>query len=300
MRVVGGSTLRSRRRYVERERIVGRFATELEAAREIAREAGHILLKYYDADDDDVRSKAGGSPQSAADRASNRFIVQALRERFPNDGLLAEESPDDMRRPGETRVWIVDPLDGTREFLDRIGQFVVQIAFSYEGRPVVGVVYQPTTDKSFSGIIGEGAWCEQHGETRTLTVSGRDRLSTYRCVLSRSHYSDVADDMLNAIGIDSVERIGSVGMKVAALLEQRADVYIHPSSYTKLWDTAAPEAVLHAAGGTMTDCHGRPLDYSGKDIKNRNGILASNSVAHKQLTTIISPIFQQAKERGET
>lgn len=279
---------------------MGRFATELEAARDIARDAGQLLLKYYDLDDDDVRSKAGGSPQSEADRASNRFIVRALRERFPNDGLLAEESPDDMRRPGEKRVWIVDPLDGTREFLDRIGQFVVQIAFSYENRPAVGVVYQPTTGKCFYGIVGEGAWCEQDGVTKWLTVSDRERLSTYRCVVSRSHYSDVSDEMLNAIGTTDVQRIGSVGMKVAALLEQRADVYIHPSSYTKLWDTAAPEAVLHAAGGTMTDCYGQPLDYTGTDVKNRDGILASNSVAHKRLVTIIAPVFRKARERGET
>lgn len=285
---------------MEKGNAVSRFAQELEAAREIAREAGQILLKYYDADDDDVRSKAGGSPQSAADRASNRFIVQALRERFPDDGLLAEESPDDMRRPGEKRVWIVDPLDGTREFLDRIGQFVVQIAFSYENRPVVGVVYQPTTDKCSYGVVDEGAWREQRGETITLAVSDREQLSSFRCVLSRSHYSDVVEDMLNIIGTNDIERIGSVGLKVAALLEQRADIYIHPSSYTKLWDTAAPEAVLHAAGGTMTDCLGQPLDYSGEDVKNRNGILASNGVAHRRLATIIAPIFRKAKERGET
>lgn len=276
------------------------FAAELAAAREIAREAGQILLRHYEADDDGVRSKAGGSPQSAADRASNQFIVQSLRDRFPDDGLLAEESPDDMRRPGEKRVWIVDPLDGTREFLDRIGQFVVQIAFSYDGRPLVGVVYQPTTDKCFYGIVGQGAWCQQNGERTSLAVSDRETLSTFRCVLSRSHYSELAADMLRAVGTDTVEHIGSVGLKVAALLEQRADFYVHPSSHTNSWDTAAPEAVLHAAGGTMTDCYGEPLDYSGEDVKNRNGILASNTIAHKRLTTLIAPIFRKAKEQGET
>lgn len=273
------------------------FDTELRAACTIAREAGSILLRYYDADVDDVRAKIGGSPQSQADRAANRFIVEALRDRFPDDGLLAEESPDDMRRPGQTRCWIVDPLDGTREFLDRIGQFVVQIALSYDARPRVGVVYQPTTDKLFYGTVGEGAYLEQNGEVVPLRVGSAEKPSEFRCVLSRSHYSDITDDMLEALGITQVDRIGSVGLKVAALLEQRAELYLHPSGYTSLWDTAAPEAILHAAGGMMTDCFGRPLDYSGRDIKNRDGILASNGTAHKRIATVIAPIFQNAREK---
>lgn len=277
------------------------FETELEAACDIAREAGNILLDYYDETDDGrVRTKAGGSPQSAADRASNAFIVAALRDQFPQDGLLAEESPDDMRRPGEARAWIVDPLDGTREFLERIGQFVVQVAFVYEGDPVVGAVYQPTTETLYYGTPGVGAYRDCDGHSTRLSVSTRERPASFRCVLSRSHHLPLSEEMVRMLGIERTERIGSVGLKVAALLEQRADLYLHPSGYTKLWDTAAPQAILHAAGGVMTDCYGRPLDYSGLDVRNRAGILASNGRAHARIATLIAPLFRRAHARGET
>ncbi len=272
---------------------MSRWQAELETARRLAREAGALLLRYY-RHAGRVIQKAGGSPQSEADRAANAYLVRALREAYPDDGLLAEESPDTMRRLDQARVWMVDPLDGTREFLEGVPQFVVQIGLVFEGRPVLGAVYQPVLDKLYWGVVGEGAFLEHEGRTRPLQVSPRQALSTFRAVVSRSHRSPLTDRLLQALGITQVVPLGSVGMKVAALVEQEAELYLHPAGYTNLWDTAAPEAILVAAGGLMTDCYGRPLDYSGREVKNRHGILASNGVAHQEIVDRMAPLLEGA------
>lgn len=268
------------------------YERELDIARQLAREAGALLLQYRD-NVGAVIDKGGNSPQSEADRASNRLLVEALHSHFPEDGILAEESPDTMRAHTHRRVWVIDPLDGTREYLEGIDQFVVQIGLVVDGRPQMGVVYQPSSDRLYYGIVGEGAWLEHEGATTPLHVSERSDLATFRAVVSRSHGEGITDEMLKRLGITEVARIGSVGMKVAALLEQRAEVYIHPSPHTKLWDTAAPEAVLTAAGGIMTDCHGRPLVYSADVVKNRYGVVASNGRAHRKIISIVSPLYRE-------
>lgn len=267
---------------------------ELDTAKHLAREAGKLLMTFY-RDAGRVLHKAGGSPQSEADRAVNAYLVKALREAYPRDGLLAEESSDTMRQTDQARVWMIDPLDGTREFLEGVDQFVVQIGLVYKGRPVLGVVYQPVADKLYYGIVGEGAFLEQDEHTVPLHVSPRREISTFRAVVSRSHRSRLTEELLAALRIAEVVPIGSVGMKVAALVEQRAELYLHSSGYTNLWDTAAPEAILVAAGGLMTDCYGRLLDYSGRDVKNHHGILASNGTAHWEIVDRIAPLLRNGE-----
>ncbi|MDQ7029206.1 MAG: 3'(2'),5'-bisphosphate nucleotidase CysQ [Ardenticatenia bacterium] len=265
------------------------FTGELETACRLAREAGRLLMKFYGAAGRIVE-KEGGSPQSEADRAVNAYIVDALRAAYPRDGVLAEESPDTMRS-GSARVWMVDPLDGTREFLEEVGQFVVQIGLVYRGRPVVGVVYQPVTDKLYYGLVGEGAFLERGARVEQLRVNGCQEVAAFRAVVSRSHASPLTARLLEALGIRQVVPIGSVGLKVAALVEGAAELYLHPSGYTNVWDTAAPEALLVAAGGLMTDCFGRPLDYQSQDVKNRYGLLASNGMAHREIVDRLAPLL---------
>ncbi len=271
---------------------MARFRKELETACRLAREAGRLLMKFYGAAGR-VVEKEGGSPQSEADRAVNAYIVEALRAAFPRDGLLAEESPDTMRPdPESVRVWMVDPLDGTREFLEGVGQFVVQIGLVYRGRPVLGVVYQPVTEKLYYGLVGEGAYLERGARVERLRVSARQEVSAFRAVVSRSHASPLTARLLEVLGVRQVVPTGSVGLKVAALVEGEAELYVHPSGHTNLWDTAAPEALLVAAGGLMTDCFGRPLDYRGRDVENRYGLLASNGTVHGEIVARIAPLIE--------
>lgn len=266
------------------------WADELAAAEEIARAAGDILLDHY-RDDVDVDLKAGREPVTEADRASNDFIVAQLRRRFPADAVVAEESagPTDVR--GASRVWMVDPMDGTKEFLARNGEFSVMIGLVHGGRPVVGVVHQPSSGTLYRGGEGLPAEAVDNGRADRLQVSGRRRPERFRLVLSRSHRPEAVDEMIGRLGIREVDQSGSVGLKVARIALGRNDLYLHPSGHTRLWDACAPDALLRAAGGRLTDFDGNPISYDVADILNRRGLLASNGAAHDEVVGRIAGLF---------
>ena len=148
------------------------FRKELDAAMRLARDAGAIIRAFYEVPPT-VRWKDPTEPVTEADRAANVFLVKQLAQLFPEDGILAEESKDDLSRLRRRHVWIVDPLDGTAEFIAHNGEFVVMIGLVVDGEPVVGVVYQPINDVLYGAARGSGAFVEEFGERTTLQVSMR-------------------------------------------------------------------------------------------------------------------------------
>ncbi len=269
---------------------------ELRVACELARAAGAAILEHYDRPirveqknyDDDVE------PVTQADRIANELIVNALKREFPNDGILAEESVDTKRRLGKSRVWMVDPLDGTNGFIDGNGDFAVQIGLSEEGQPVVGVVYQPLTGVLYRAVRGEGTWIERpQFEPERAHVSDHKVLSSMRLAASRSHRSSRMNKVVTRFGFREEVQRGSVGIKVGLLIEQQCDVYIHLSPRTKQWDTCAPEVILTEAGGRVSDLFGYPLSYNVPDVQNRNGLVASNGAAHDQIIATLAPLLEE-------
>lgn len=256
---------------------------ELEAAEEIAREAGEILLRYYRGDYS-VELKGGTEPVTEADRAANEHIVRRLREAFADDGVLAEESANEAASIGDVRrVWMVDPMDGTKEFIKHTDEFAAMIGLAIDGRPALGVVNQPATGTLYRGIVGQGAECVQGGETTALQVNPTTRLADLKLVCSRSHLPEVVERIMQDLGITAMVRSGSVGLKIGKIATGICDLYLHPSIGTKLWDACAPEAILHAAGGRLTDFDGRPVAYDLSNLHNERGLMASNGVAHDEL-----------------
>lgn len=248
-----------------------------EAAR-IARGAGSILMDVY-ATDFSVSYKAKADPVTEADMRANAYIVGELRKSFPGDGIVAEESPDRTDALAGGRCWYVDPVDGTKEFVARNGEFAVMLGLALEGAATLGVVYQPVTDKLYAGVVGEGATLEQHGNSRELQVSAVDEPSELRLVVSRSHRNRAVAGVVSKLGIRRERQTGSVGLKAGLIAEREADVYLHISDKSSLWDACGPEAVLRAAGGRFTDMAGEPYHYGGTDMRNRRGILACNAAA---------------------
>ena len=241
-----------------------------------------------------VEWKTPDEPVTAADRASNELIVETLRSAFPHDGLLSEETADDGSRLRYRRVWIVDPLDGTRDFIDRTGEFVVMIGLVIDGGPVLGLVYQPTARRLFVGQPGAGAWMEQDGKRVPLRVSNVSDPARMRLVVSRTHRSPLTEAVRSALGIREDRPCGSVGLKVSLLATQEADLYIHPSLGCKEWDVCAPDALLRAAGGRMTDCWGRPFRYNQPDVYARWGVVASNDRAHSRIIGHVAAVCESA------
>lgn len=272
------------------------YERELSTAIELAREAGAAILDYYDGPlKIEQKSDSGDSePVTQADKAANEIIVQRLQREFPEDGILAEESIDTSRRLSKERVWMIDPMDGTTGFIDGNGDFAVQIGLAENGRPVMGVVYQPLTGVLYRTVRGGGAWIERpEFEVERAQVSDHTDVSTMRLAASRNHRSPRMDQVFQAFGFKEEVRRGSVGIKVGLIVERQCDLYIHLSPRTKQWDTCAPEIILHEAGGKLTDLFGQPLTYNNPDLQNRNGVVASNAVAHDHIINSLQPLLSE-------
>src|SRR5262249_17452778 len=155
-------------------------------------------------------------------------------------------------------------------------EFAVQIGLVTEGTPVLGVVYQPTTRKLYYAAKGMGAFLDSAGAVTPLHVSEEQTASGLTMAVSRSHSSRRVEEIRERLRIPNVIRSGSVGLKVGILCEGRAHLYIHTGSRTNLWDTCGPEAILREAGGRMTDISNQPLRYDAEEIRNPNGLIASN------------------------
>ena len=269
------------------------FSRELEVLSGLARQAGDIILEIY-GQDFAVASKGAAGPVTEADLRASEHIVGGLRRAFPGDTVVSEEGSSSTG-PAEGRVWYVDPLDGTKEFVSKNGEFSVIIGLSVDGASSAGIVYKPVGQVLFSGIADKQAWIENDGHRTKLRVSGEDRLQHLRLVVSRSHRHPLTAEMRNRIGLTSERQCGSVGLKIGLLATRDADVYLHPSGFTNAWDTCGAEAVLRGAGGRLTDLEGRPLVYGGQDLRNRRGLVATNGVCHEAVVAAIAPVVREAK-----
>jgi 3'(2'), 5'-bisphosphate nucleotidase len=269
---------------------------ELQVALELAREAGAAILEVYEGPFE-VLQKADADidePVTKADHIANEIIVKRLQKEFPDDGILAEESIDTEHRLEKSRVWMIDPLDGTTGFIDGNGDFAVQIGLAENGQSVMGVVYQPLTGILYRAVRGNGSWIERPDfEPERARVSGNAEIATMRLAASRSHRSPRMDRVVRQLGLKQEILRGSVGIKVGLIVEQQCDLYVHLSPRTKQWDTCAPEVILQEAGGCLTDLFGKPLAYNGRDVRNRNGILASNCAAHDKLVSALQPMLAE-------
>lgn len=254
------------------------FATELAVARAAARAAGRIA---HDMQGRAARSdKADGSPVTEGDFAADRAIQGAIRSSFPQDAILSEETPDDGARCHAQRLWIIDPIDGTREYAAGRPGWCVQIALAVAGRIVLGVLDQPSRNTSWWGVPGHGAWSDYDGTTSPLvlpTAGVSNVLVTGSSTRNRAAGLAVRAALPGFAGINE----HSVGIKVTRILEGDADLYVH-ARFIHAWDAAAPAAVLVAAGGQATDLAGHDLVMNGPDER-QPGLLFSRRNDHRDL-----------------
>lgn len=272
---------------------------ELPLVERLVREAGELVRSFYE-NGVEVSWKGVNDPVTAADHAANAHLVAGLRAAFPEDGILAEESADNTYRLSCRRVWIIDPLDGTREFIDKIGEFSIMVGLAIDGEPALGVVYQPVADTLYRGVTGAIAEVLNGGEAAPLAVSTVSATAEMRLVASRSHRDPLVSTICQELGITRDRPSGSVGLKVGLLATAVCDLYIHPSPGLKEWDTCAPEAILRAAGGAISDSWGRPLLYNKPDVRQRQGLVASNGRLHAEIVTATARAAEAAGFRSET
>jgi 3'(2'),5'-bisphosphate nucleotidase len=265
------------------------YQHELGIASALAYEAGKVVLAHYRAGTS-VEFKAGGEPVTVADRTADAVIMAGLRDAFPADGQLSEESEEDRSRLEKQRVWIVDPLDGTKDFVKQTGEFAVQIALAVSGYPVLGVVYQPTEGTLFHAVQDRGAFQVVDGETSQLRVSEEGTPARMCLVTSRSHPSPFVDRARRTLGISGAQQQGSVGLKVSTVAKGVCDLYL-ATAISKEWDICAPHALLLEAGGQLTNLCGEPIVYNRPDATECTGLIASNGLAHSEIVEALAPLL---------
>ncbi len=232
----------------------------------IADEAGERILPIYESDFE-VHYKEDQSPITAADVASHDVIVKGLEHITPDIPILSEEGasiPWEDRKHWR-RFWLIDPIDGTKEFTQRTGEFTVNIALIEDGEPVMGVVTAPALKEAFWGIKGEGAYKRDHtGDIKPIQVARPT--STKRVVASKNHMNEATRTFIDKLGEHELVQAGS-SLKFCRLAEGLADIYPRLGP-TCEWDTGAAHAVLIAAGGRVETLEGLPLKYGKEDVLN--------------------------------
>jgi len=249
---------------------------DLALAIDLARRAAVAVLAVKSSARSTSRQKADDSPVTEADLAADAVIRAGLEP--TGDVVVTEESWGEKPLPAAGRVWIVDPIDGTSDFVAGRDDYVVQIALVVDGTVRLGVLLQPETGILWWGVVGDGvghARCERvdHNGAHALQLSSAAPLPARpRVCVSVSHPSAVIDAITGELGADAIG-VGSVGLKIGAIVDGRAEAYLTGSRRIKVWDTAAPLAVCVAAGGTMTSLTGKALRYDGP-IAHDDGVAA--------------------------
>lgn len=260
----------------------------LELLRPIVWGAVDILQSYYRGEQELQIQKLESSPVTAADLAVNQHLLTELQSRLDaaEFGYMSEETYQLGPPLPQPYVWIIDPLDGTRDFIDKTGEYAVQIALVHQGRPVLAVVAWPEAQKLYTATLGGGTFVEnRQGERQQLWVSTQADPSQMRLVVSRSHRDQRFDALLRQLPTQLQTQVGSVGCKIATIIEQRAELYpsLTTKSAPKDWDLAAPELILTEAGGKFSHFDLTPILYNRGDAAQWGGFLASNGPAHVEL-----------------
>ena len=261
-------------------------------ATQAAREAGRVILRRYREGAIAVEPKLDNSPVTVADREANAVILATLTPAFPDDAILSEESPDSRARLGKARVWIVDPLDGTRDFVARTGDFCVHVGLAVEGIATVGVVHHPLSGAMFTAVRNEGAFLDVDGtRTRlaTSTIAPRESISLG---VSRLNISANLLAALVAVGLDQQTVAMGASVKLMAVARGALEAVVTFSAAEMEWDTCAPEVIVREAGGKFTDLDGRAFRYNQLELSHQRGSVASNGACHAVLLELLRPQFR--------
>jgi len=258
------------------------YTEMLKVVKEISIAAGELILGVYNSPDFEIQIKSDNSPVTKADQIANDYIVSELQKRYPEVGVLAEESQKDDVRLTQSHVWIIDPLDGTKEFIKRNGEFTVNVGLSENGVPKLGVVVIPVRREVYFAAAGTGAFFQDcEGNISEIQCSAISEFSEMTLMKSRSHPSEKLAQLITECGFKATKDSGS-SIKICLIAHGEAEVYYRLGP-TNEWDICAAHCVLTEAGGELTDSLGAEIRYNKKDTLNKIGFIASNATVHERL-----------------
>jgi len=252
---------------------------ELDLALKASLKAGETIMEIYKTDFES-NTKENNEPITEADLASNKIIKEFLEK--SGHYILSEEDKDVRARLDEKTLWIVDPLDGTADFIDKTGEFTVMIALIQDKKPILGVINWPDGKTVYIAQKGKGAFRFHDGSWERISVSKTDDLKNCKAIGSRHHLSEKEKELIQKLEIPEFTSIGS-SLKVGKISCGEADVYFTFSDKMKEWDSCASNCIITEAGGKMTDMTGTELTYNNEIVNHKNGILVTNGLLHEKI-----------------
>jgi myo-inositol-1(or 4)-monophosphatase len=261
------------------------YRDELETAEHAATRAGAAIMALFKGSYD-VQEKSKNNPVTTADLEANRLIREIIRGRFPNDAWLSEEDKDSAERLGNTRVWVIDPIDGTKEFIEGIPQFAVSIAFVENGRPKAAVVFNPAQREFFKGVAGHGAFLND----QPIRVAARSKVDGARLLVSRS---EPQRKFQVFVARCEITPIGSIAYRLAKVAAGDGDGTLTFRSIYE-WDICAGVLMVEAAGGKVVDGSGKELQFNQREPRHR-GVVAANAPLSAGLQGLWEEAMAQAK-----
>lgn len=252
------------------------LTTELELAIALARKAGQIVrdirTKGYKIQEKDKQQ----GPVTEADQAVSDLLLQEIKQVFPHDLLVSEEAPLPSKVNPVSRIWFIDPIDGTKEFIANSDGWAVMIGLAIDGCSCLGVVYQPDLDRLYYAIKGSGAFLSKSQDIEPIKVSNISEPSQAVLIQSYRSHNARTEQLIAQLGISKTLKQGSIGLKLAVIAEGRADLYFNFSGYCHLWDLCAPEIILQEAGGGVLLSSGKKIVYNLNEIMIKEKFLAAN------------------------
>ena len=242
------------------------FSEELSVAEQAARDAGVAIMALYRGKYD-VREKSKNNPVTTADLEANRIIRERIAHAFPNDGWLSEEDADSERRLALSRVWVVDPIDGTKEFIEGVPQFAVSIGFVVDGVAQAAVIYNPAQEEFFSGAAGHGAYLNN----QAIRVTAREQIDGARLLVSRS---EPAKKFQVFVDRCAIEPVGSIAYRLAKVAGGDGDGTLTFRTIHE-WDICAGVLMVEAAGGAVVDGEGHAMKFNRQPARHRGVVAAS-------------------------
>ena len=253
---------------------------DMNLAKEAAVEAGKVILKYYKADYE-IEEKGYHNPVTTADKKADETIKKVLMTATPEYGWLSEETKDSSLRLNKKFIWIVDPIDGTKEFIKGIPEFVVSIALVEEGEPIIGVIFNPVKKEMFVAAKKMGSFLNGS----KIKCTSKERISNMSILNSRSELKRGDwNKYIDTFG--KLSSVGSVAYKLALTATGKADVFISLRPKNE-WDICAGNCIINEAGGALVDLNGNPRKYNLKNTLIDFGIVAGNAITVKKVLPIV-------------
>lgn len=260
------------------------MSIDLESIIKLAKEAGEVIMENYSKDFEvDFKNGDKYDPVTSIDKMCDKLIRERVAKMYPSDEILSEEN-EDIPLNYSNRVWMIDPVDGTKEFVARNGQFCIMIGLCVDGDPVLGVVYAPVKKKIYFAEKGKGAFLQKNNKKIKLSVSKQDFLSKSSLITRNPHGGNrPLDKPVGSLEVKDFIHYDSVGLKLGLIAEGEADLHINSNFRTSKWDTCAPQIILQEAGGKLTDVYGSKLNYKKEGVRWQNSFIASNKRLHDNI-----------------